>query len=471
MTDALADKSTEAVQTQTDPKQTVAQHRTASQAKRNFAAELLAFESEVRSIKDERELNYHLCNSCRRVVQFEQCFYGKISKAGAFTLLSTSSISIVDRNAPFSRWIEKLAQRAIKDSPNEQLKFSLPTYCDDTDEERDTYPFVEFLWTPQVNNGVLVSGTLMARKIPWTEADCSKAVRMSDLYLHAQAAIKGQKELTRTRLSIKPVMASLCVLAVLLGFLPISITALAPVEVVPKQPFVLAAPFDGVVKEIVATQGEALSPGDPVIIFDDVHLLNNKKLADQRAAIAQARYQRATQGAIGDHRVKREIEVNKAEYELARAESQYATELLGQARLTAPVPGIAIFSDKSDWEGKPVSAGEAIVSMADPANVEMEIDLPVKDSMVLAEGARVKIFLDSDPLNPLEATLTQASYGAQPDKRDILSYALTAELSDSDVEPPRIGVQGTAQVFSEKAPLAYVLFRRPITTFRQYTGW
>ena len=398
-------------------------------------------------------------------------FLREISKTGSFKLLSTSSISIVDRNAPFSRWVEKVVQRAIKDSVNKQLQFSLPMYCDDTDEERDTYPFAEFLWTPQVSNGVLVSGILMARKVPWTEADCTKAVRMSDLYLHAQAAIKGQKELTRTRLSIKPVMATLCVLAVVLGFVPISITALAPVEVVPKKPFVLAAPFDGVVKEITATQGEALSPGDTVIIFDDVHLLNNKKLADQRAAIAQARYQRASQGAIGDHRVKREIEVNKAEYELARAESQYATELLGQAQLTAPVPGIAIFSDKSDWEGKPVSAGEAIVSMADPGNVEMEIDLPVKDSMVLAEGARVKIFLDSDPLNPLEATLTKASYRAQPDKRDILSYALTAELSDSDAERPRIGVQGTAQVYSEKAPLAYVLFRRPITTLRQYTGW
>lgn len=80
MTDALADKPLEAVKIQTDPKQTVAVHRTANQAQRNFAAELLAFESEVRSIKDEREMIYHLCNSCRRVVQFEQCFYGKYLK-------------------------------------------------------------------------------------------------------------------------------------------------------------------------------------------------------------------------------------------------------------------------------------------------------------------------------------------------------------------------------------------------------
>ena len=97
------------------------------------------------------------------------------------------------------------------------------------------------------------------------------------------------------------------------------------------------------------------------------------------------------------------------------------------------------------------------MAVADPSSIEMEIDLPVKDSIVLSEGARVKIFLDSDPLNPLEATLTEAGYRAQPDTRDILSYSLTAALSDPEAELPRIGVQGTAQVFSEKASLAYCL--------------
>ena len=253
--------------------------------------------------------------------------------------------------------------------------------------------------------------------------------------------------------------------------MPVSITALAPVEVLPKKPFVLAAPFNGVVKSISVTQGEVLEAGDTVIEFDDVHLLNEKKLADQRAGIAQARFERASQGAIADHRVKREIEVAKAEYELARAESQYATELLAQARVTAPVPGIAIFSDRRDWEGKPVSAGQAIVSVADPESVQLAIDLPLKESIVLSKGAEIKIFLDSDPLNPLDAVLTEASYRAQPDKRDIMSYSLRADLSESTEALPRIGVQGTAQVFSDKASLAYVIFRRPIAAFRQYTGW
>lgn len=434
-------------------------------------AELLAFEHEVRSIDDERELDYHLCNSCRRIIPFQQCFYGSVARSGAFTLKSASSISIIDRNAPFTRWLEGIANRLIEKVDTEQVKFTLPAYCDDADDEQHTYPYKEFLWTPQVRKGQLVGGILMAKSTLWTDNDCLKTLRMSDLYLHAKAAVKGGKELNKTRVSIRPLAWGALVLAGLLSILPVSITALAPVEVVPRQPYVLAAPFDGVVKAINASQGQELSAGDTVIEFDDVHLLNETKLAEQRAAIAQARYQRASQGAIANPQVKREIEVAKAEYELALAESRYANELLDQARLQAPVPGIAIFSDKSDWEGKPVAAGEAIVAVADPKNVQLDIDLPVKESIVLSDGARVKIFLDSDPLNPLEARLTEASYRAQPDKRDILSYALTAELADPQAQIPRIGVQGTAQVFSDKASLAYVIFRRPITAVRQYIGW
>lgn len=439
----------------------------------DFATEILLFEDEVRAIEDERELVVHLCNSGRRVIPFRQCFYGTVSpKSAKFTLQEVSSVAVVDKNVPFNIWIEKIVSRLLCDNEsNCQVSFSLPLYCDDFDEEKDTYPFVEFLWTPQCKNEQVLGGFLMTRETPWTDSECSVATRLSTLHLHSRAALKGQQALAPRRAVLKPALLGSCALALALGFLPVSVTALAPTEVLPKEPFVLAAPFDGVVTEISATQGANVAAGDPVIIFDDVHLLSEKRLADQRAAIAEARYQRASQGAIADHRVKREIEVAKAEYQLALAESSYATALLEKTRLASPVPGIAIFSDKRDWEGKPVSAGQAIVSIADPGKVQFSIDLPVKDSIVLEKGARVKIFLDSDPLNPLEAVLTDTSYRATPDKRDILSYGLRAELSDPDQTLPRIGVQGTAQVYSEKASLAYVIFRRPIAALRQYTGW
>jgi len=446
-----------------------------SEVQNSFATELLIFEAEVRTLKNELELNAHLCNSSRKILAFRQCFYGTVKpKSNKYTLRGISSVAVVEKNVPFNCWIEKLVSRLLKaNDPSSQVSFTLPDYCDELDEEKETYPFFEFLWTPQLVDGQVVGGVLQTRETPWTDKDRSIATRLADLYLHAQASLRGRKTLTKTSLSLKPFLfgASGLLIALLLAFLPVSVTALAPVEIIPKDPFVIAAPFNGVVKSITSDQGQTVNIGDSLIIFDNVHLLNEKRLADQRAEIALARYQRASQGAIADHRVKREIEVAKAEYELAMAESTYATELLEQADVVAPVSGIVIFSDKSDWEGKPVSAGQAIVSVADPEQVEMSIDLPIKDSIVLSEGARIKVFLDSDPLNPLEATLTDASYQAQPDKRDVLSYRLKARLTDTDNLQPRIGLQGTAQVFSEKASLGYVIFRRPISAFRQRTGW
>ena len=295
--------------------------------------------------------------------------------------------------------------------------------------------------------------------------------RLGLLYLHSSAAINGQSRLKPKRKVFKPLACVLVLALVAAGFLPVPISVLTPVEVTPDSPFIITAPFDGVVKEILPSQGQAVASGEPAVVFDDVHLLNGKQLAEQRMAVAEAKFLRNSQGALADSRIKRDIEVARAEYELAESESAYANQLYSKSRLTTPVGGLAIYSDKQDWEGKPVSAGEAILSIADPENVQLSIDLPVKDSLVLEEGADVKVFLDSDPLNPLKATLTSASYSAEPDKRDVLSYKLIAKLDESNDPVPRIGIQGTAQVFGQKAPLAYTILRRPYAAFRQLTGW
>ena len=442
-----------------------------------FTARLLKFESDVRSIEDEKELYFHFCNAPRDLIYFEQSFIGHITEGShKFRLKYASSIPTVDRNAPFSRWLEKILSRLIAQTGGEkQMMFSLEDYCDPTDDELANYPYREFIWTPLKQKGSqkdrIIGGYVLLREAQWSDADAALLARTTDLYVHSLAALKGNNKLVKSKGLTKPIAKAAVLLLLAAGFIPVPISALAPVEVIPKDPFVLSAPFDGVVKEIIPERGDSVSAESVLITFDDVHLLNNKNMADQRAAVAMAKYDRITQGAIADYRIKRDIEVSRAEYELASAESEYSNELLEKSRVVTPVDGVAIFSDKQDWEGKPVTAGEAILSVANPDKISFSIDLPVKESIVLEEGARVKVFLDSAPLTPLEAVLTEASYSAEADKLDVLSYSLRAEISEDVGSLPRIGVQGTAQVFGEKALLAYVIFRRPYASLRQLTGW
>jgi len=439
-----------------------------------FMDRLLSLENEVRLITEERELAVHMCNSTRELLRFKQSFFGIVDTGkNRFRLHNASSIPAVDRDAPFTRWFERLINRMIDETGGtKQLSFTLPQFCTEHDEEKTTYLYKEFLWTPQLNNQKLVGGFVVTRDAPWVDSEKALAARLSHLYLHAAAATKGRSKLhSKKRVSRTATLGLSLVLLGILAFLPVPITALAPVEVTPKSPFILTAPFNGVVREILPTQGQQLSSGEVAVIFDDVHLLNEKLVAEQRMAVALANYQKTTQGAIADFNIKRDIEVAKAEYELAQLESQYATQLFEKSQMSVPVSGLAIFSDKQDWEGKPVSAGEAIMSVADPDNISFTIDLPVKDSLVIETGAKVRIFLDSDPLNPLDATLTGANFSPAADKRDVLSYKLEAQLTDTEAPLPRIGVQGTALVFGERATLGYTILRRPLSALRQLTGW
>lgn len=439
----------------------------------SIAPALLAFEATVRDIQTQAELLAHISNAPRRFLPYRQAFFLKrVVKGGNFVVASASSIPVVDRDSPMVRWVEKLVANLGGDIGfAKQCQFSLPAYCDASDEEVSTYPFGEFLWTPLQDGKTVVGGMLTAKETPWAENEEAMATWLAEIYVHAWRSVKGAQRIVRNRLATRKRTLALLGAVFVAGAWPVSITALAPAEVSPQAPFVVAAPFDGVVKEILVDQNETVSAGDPLIQFEDIERRNAYEVAVQSEAVAQARFQRASQGAISDPREKREIAIAKAELDLARAEKEYAADLLEKTKLTAPREGLAIYTDKRDWVGRPVAAGEAILQLADPNEVRFTIDLPVKESLVLEEGARIKVFLDSDPLNPLEATLTEASYQARTDKRNILSYRISASLSEDTDTIPRIGVQGTARIHGQKAPLAYAMLRRPFASLRQMTGW
>lgn len=144
--------------------------------------------------------------------------------------------------------------------------------------------------------------------------------------------------------------------------------------------------------------------------------------------------------------------------------------MLGQVEVKAVSQGLLLYSDKSDWVGRPVTVGERLMEIADPKQIELRIDLPVTDAIVLKEGADAVIFFSGLPLESFAATVTHTSYHAEVLPGDILAYRVTARLVQPDPRV-RIGWQGTAKVYGEKGFLAYLLLRRPLTAIRQWVGW
>ena len=433
---------------------------------------LLSIEDRARESKTEKELQFLIVNETRKLIGARQVFLIQATGQDQFQVKTVSSLAVVDRHTPFIRWIEGIVAQISKDARlGEPVTFSLPGFADPQADETTSYPFRWLLWQPmKLGDGSVFAGLLMARERTWAEGEQLVAGRLSRAFSHAWRALTGAKNLRPGRHLRRLVLPGFLLAVLAAGFVPVPLSALAPVQVVPKQAYNITAPIDGVIKRIEKAPNARVEKGDTLFAFDDTTLKNKYALSDREVGIAEADYRRSMQGAFSQEEARHRLAISRAEYSLKFAKRNYAQELLDQATVNAPISGLLIYSSKDDWEGRPVKTGEKIMQIADPARVKLRIDLPVADSIVLEEGAHVRVFLDSDPLHPFDARVVRVSYHAEAISPDTLAYKLFAEFDGREQSLPLIGARGTAQVFGEPVPLAFYLFRRPISYARQQFG-
>ncbi|RYF61514.1 MAG: HlyD family efflux transporter periplasmic adaptor subunit [Comamonadaceae bacterium] len=433
---------------------------------------LLDLEAEIRSQRTDKELVFHLLNESKRILPFRQAFaFERRHEAQPFQVTGVSSLAAVDRNVPLMRWIERVvnARPGISDSAELQT-FDRSAFGGTEEAEATTYPFDHALWVPlRATERAPLAGVLFFNSVPWGEGPQKIAQRLGATYSHAWDALAGPpRPWHRWRIDRRARWLIAAALLIVCIF-PVSMSALAPMEISAADPAVVAAPLTGVVADILVPPNALVKANQPILRFEDTKLRNELELAQRRMQVASARFSSTAQAAIDSSEANRDVAINKAEYELASAQYNYAKDLLDKSVLRAPVDGVAVYTDRRDWQGKPVETGQQIMKVADPTQTEFSILLPVQDSLLIDEGARVKIYLDSDPLRPLAAHLVRSSYQAEKTESGGFAFRMVAR-ADAPQPGLRIGTRGTAQVYGGKVPFLFYLLRRPITVIRQSVG-
>lgn len=435
------------------------------------AALLLQIEAEARDQSTESELRFHLANVTRKVLPFRQAFVLR-ARGKRMALEAISSIATVEPNAPMTRWLEAITGRLLKeDGAKEQTVFEADAYSDKNTPEASSYPFRYFLWTPlKIANSKVFAGILLAKEVPWSDGEKRIATRLAETYAHAWRALVGERRALKSGFRPGRLLAGLCVAgAIAAGFIPVPLTTIAPMEVTAAKSTVIAAGIEGVIEEVVVDANADVAAGDVLFRYDRDEIVNAYHIAEREVAVAEAKALRARQAAIASSEAKAELAIAASELALARAERDYALNRTEELVVKAPVDGIAVFTDKREWAGRPVQLGERVMEIAEPGEVHFRVELAVDDAIVLQPGARIRAFLDSDPLNAVEATLERGAYRAAPIEDGRLAYVLKGRPANNEILP-RIGTRGSAQVYGEEVPLALFLFRRPISAMRQYLG-
>lgn len=434
---------------------------------------LLQLEAMARNAESIEALRFFIVNESRRLVNYRQAFLFSaigLSKK-KYQIEAASSISVLDPHTPFIVWLNKVVKELAK-SKNLATAVQLDANScpEKLKQDWDEYSLPFVLWSPLVlPDGTLIGGIWFARETPWQENELVLIKRLSDSYAHAWGALAGKKYFFK-RSGLARYIPWVIVLAlVLVSFIPVRMSALAPVQVVAKQAAVVSAPIDGVIKEIVKEPNTIVYEGETLLLYEDTNLRNQYEIAEKTLSVTLAEFRKASQAAFGDKKSKSEIALLKSQVELRQSELDYAKELLNQVDLKADKNGLLIYSDKDDWIGQRVRVGEKIMEIADPNKIKLKIELAIADAILLEQGADVDVFLDIAPLDSLPAKISHTSYNAEITASDVLAYKLDAELREKHPDL-RIGLQGTAKIYGNKVSLFFYLFRRPISTLRQLIG-
>ena len=258
-------------------------------------------------------------------------------------------------------------------------------------------------------------------------------------------------------------------IVLLLILFPVRLTVLAPAELVPANPAIIRVPIEGVVGEFYVSPNQHVEAGQPLFDLDLTTLTSKLNVARQETQIAASEYRQSALQSLTDAKSRAQLVPQEGKAAERRVEASYLEEMLEKAKIKSPREGIVLFDDPSEWIGKPVAAGEKVMVVASPGDVEIEAWIPVGDAIALEAGAPVTLYLNATPLSPISGEIRYMGHEAMQRPDGTYAYRLRAAL-DTGEKSPHVGLKGTAKVAGSYVPLVYWVLRKPLGSLRQYLG-
>lgn len=434
---------------------------------------LLQLEGMVRAARTQQELQFFFVNETRRLVPYRQAILliPPIPSSQSYEVRAASSVPVMDRTVPLMQWTERLIAELRKTSTGPEISHVTEEDCpEELRPDWKEFTLEYGLWCPLKHpGGQIIGGLWLTRDEPWVDHEVTVLQRLGDAYAYAWRAV-GSSNTRRWRWGLSRTMTWILAVVMLSALaIPVPMSTLAPAKIVAKEPSIVSAPIDGVIAEIFVLPNTMVSKGQVLFKYEDTTFRSEYEVAERNLDVGMAQYRRAVQGSFVDAEQKSEVPLLKAEVELRETERNYTHERLAKVEVRAEQAGLLLYTDKSDWIGKPVVVGQRIMELANPQQLEVRIDLPVEDAIVLREGASVALFLNANPFSSVPATVSHASYHAEVLPNNMLAYRVTAQLGQGASEF-RIGWQGSAKIYGETVTLFTYLFRRPISAIRPWIG-
>lgn len=431
--------------------------------------------NKARQAETERELLFTVANESFALVPYRSALVFLLQGASP-RLANASGLTEVDRGSAFGAWSEQVVAQCLP-LLAERKRFGPGDVSSELARVWSEYwPAEVHLHALPGRQGQILGVVLYVPNNVWPEAAdsllsslhqvhglCLAHMRMRpDLWGRIQPVLLGHNpKARRHRLwALGLLLALLC--------LPVRQFVIAPADIISLDSSAVTTPVEGIVGEMVAKPNQAVKQGDVLIRLDDTAIRNRLASARQGLEVARAEYLAGAHRALVSTDNAAEAGVLKGRIQERLAEVSYLEDQLAMLEVKANRDGIAVYGQENDWIGKPVSAGQRVMELADASKIGVSVWVPVADAINMSSGQPIHVLLYADPLSPLTATIEQASYQPSKSPDGVVAYRVRATLPPDQVV--RLGLRGSAKINGGWVPLAYLVLRRPLAVLRQWMG-
>lgn len=431
--------------------------------------------TQARAADTEQALLFVVANETHALLPYRSALVFTMHH-GEPMLGCASGLTSVDRGSAFGAWAEQVVkaflpqlferQRLSAKHVPEALRTAWQEYWPETVQ---VHPMAGA-------GGELLGVVVYITDQAWPEATVPMLNALHQMhgvciqYLRAQKSpFDFVKQLVdgRNLKSRKVLVRALAGLALAL-LLPIRQFVIAPAEIISLDAIAVTSPVEGIVAELVAKPNQPVKKGDVLIRLDDTAIRNRLESAKQGLEVSRAEYLAGAHRAFVSSDKTAEAGVLKGRINERLAEVAFLQDQMGMLEIRASRDGLAVYGQENDWIGKPVSAGQRIMELADSKQVGVNAWVPVADAINMQSGEAIHVLLYADPLSPLTATIEQASYQATKSPDGVAAYRVRAILPPQDTV--RLGLRGNAKINGDWVVLGYFIFRRPFGAVRQWLG-
>ena len=259
---------------------------------------------------------------------------------------------------------------------------------------------------------------------------------------------------------------ALSLLLILAAVIPLPYRVGAEMELQPREPRTISAPFEGTIASIGSKTkpGEKVEAGDVLLEFDTheakmsrLETLNDIKVARKKADAA------SKEGKFSD------AQQANAQAEQAEAKLNFFDYRIAQAQVKSTITGTIIAGDLRDKIFATVQLGQQLLQIADVPNLLVLVKVDDRDISLISVGMKGQITTKSDPAREFGfvveriVPLSEAKEGKN-------TFEVRCKLDEAS-PALRPGMQGIAKFDVDKRSLLRIGSRRIVDQLRLWLWW